>query len=131
HGFISGQEGEFVINYPNEYITSVEGAFVNDTDTWVKSLTFKTSKGRTSRTFGFKSADNIRSDFVLENKGCALVGFHGRSTESGTFPDTVLIGLGAYFDRLPPPPPPNAEKLEALGVDGGPCWDDGCNSMVL
>ncbi|VYS48841.1 unnamed protein product [Arabidopsis thaliana] len=127
HGYIGGHEEEFVVDYPNEYITSVEGTFVHDTDTWVKSLIFKTSKGRTSQTFGNESADNSRSDFVLENKGCALVGFHGRSTKSGTFPDTVLIGLGAYFDRLPPPPPLNAEKLEAQGDDGGFFWDDGGN----
>lgn len=115
-----------MVDYPDEFITSVEGTFMYDTDTWVTSLSFKTSKGRTSQKFGVVSEDNSRSDFVLENKGCALVGFHGRSTESksGVYPDTVLIGLGAYFH---PPPPPNAEKLKAQGSDGGSSWDDGGN----
>ncbi|CAA7036402.1 unnamed protein product [Microthlaspi erraticum] len=128
HGFISKQEGEFVVDYPNEFITSVEGTFMYDTDTWVTSLTFKTSKGRTSPKFGNVSDDDKSpSDFVLENKGCALVGFHGRSTDSGTFPDTVLIALGAYFHPLPPPPSSESEKLVAQGGDGGDFWDDGGN----
>ncbi|CAA7040132.1 unnamed protein product [Microthlaspi erraticum] len=55
-------------------------------------------------------------DFVLESKGCAIVGFHGRSAD-------VIRALGAYCRPLPPLP--EAEKLQAHGGDGGASWDDG------
>ncbi|ESQ30248.1 hypothetical protein EUTSA_v10011637mg [Eutrema salsugineum] len=109
-----GEEGKFEVDYPNELITSVEGTFYMEStkNKWVSSLTFRTSKGRTSPTFG--RATN--SKFMLESKGCALVGFHGRSTSK-------LRALGAYFCLMPPDP--DAEKLEARGGDGGASWDDG------
>ncbi|EOA34230.1 hypothetical protein CARUB_v10021741mg, partial [Capsella rubella] len=114
HGRMIKEEGEFVVDYPNEFITCVEGTSQNRiSDTPIASLTFKTSKGRTSSTFG--SATN--SPFVLESKGCGLVGFYGRSSTS------KLYALGGYF--CPLPPLPNAEKVEAKGVDGGTSWDDG------
>ncbi|CAD5315292.1 unnamed protein product [Arabidopsis thaliana] len=40
----------------------------------IRSLIIKTSKGRTSKTFGNPSARK----FVLESNGSALIGFHGR-----------------------------------------------------
>ncbi|KFK35809.1 hypothetical protein AALP_AA4G039500 [Arabis alpina] len=108
------QEDEFVVDYPNEFITSVEGTMETDRSlVWVSSLTFKTSKGRASRIFGIKAN---YSTFVLESKGCALVGFHGRSYE-------FIRALGAYFRPLPPLP--DAEELEPQGGDGGDSWDDG------
>ncbi|KAL1221048.1 Jacalin-related lectin 17 [Cardamine amara subsp. amara] len=113
HGGVVTQEGEFVVDYPNEFITHVEGTLDNGANTLVTSLTFKTSKGRTSSTFGRVTT----TKFVLESKGCGLVGFYGWSAS------TYLYALGAYFS--PPPPPPKAEKVEAKGGDGGTFWDDG------
>ncbi|CAA7043633.1 unnamed protein product [Microthlaspi erraticum] len=81
HGSKFGSTNDFVVDYPNEFITSVEGTLTMDgSSTCVSSLTFKTSKGRTSLTFGREG----KSKFVLESKGCALVGFHGRSRQHQT-----------------------------------------------
>ncbi|CAH2036461.1 unnamed protein product, partial [Thlaspi arvense] len=113
HGTNHGKEGEFEVDYPNEFITYVEGTLKTSGHSWVESLTFKTSKGRTSPTFGNGSG----SKFLLESKGCALVGFHGR------FTNRAIYSLGAYF--LPLPPPPDAEKVEPIGGDRGAAWDDG------
>ncbi|CAH2035270.1 unnamed protein product [Thlaspi arvense] len=66
---------QFLLDYPNEYITSVEGTqglVVRYHNYVVTSLAFTTSKGRTSPTFG-------ATKFVLEDNGRQLVGFHGRS----------------------------------------------------
>ncbi|CAH2036458.1 unnamed protein product [Thlaspi arvense] len=131
HGakYVDGKEGErlicrnpflvavILLDYPNEFITSIEGSYIKfpDNDTWIASLAFKTSKGRTSPTFGSVLGKN-RVEFVLESKGCALVGFHGRSTFC------ALQSLGAYSRPMPPPPPPpDAEKLE------GQCGDEGAS----
>ncbi|KAL9310137.1 Jacalin-related lectin 18 [Arabidopsis thaliana] len=107
------EEGEFVVNYPYEFITSVEGTFTNEEDPHVASLTFKTSKGRISSTFGTPGTKK----FVLQSKGCGVVGFHGVLSIDD------LSGLGAYFRLLPPLP--DGEKVEAKGGDGGAPWDDG------
>jgi len=105
------QEREFVVDYPNEYLTSVEGTNVYIYPQAVlTSLTFKTSKGRTSPSFGNVFGPNL-VEFVLERKGCALVGFHGRSMYN------ILHTLGAYF--FPMPSPEDGEKLEEQGGDGG------------
>ncbi|KAL9859812.1 putative jacalin-like lectin domain-containing protein [Arabidopsis thaliana] len=109
-----GEEVEFVVDYPNEFITSVVGTMSTDR---VASLTFKTSKGRTSQRFGDRTANLV--EFVLENKDCAIVGFHGWWTPS------YLTALGAY--SFPMPLSPASEKLEAQGGDGGASWDDGGN----
>lgn len=84
----------------------------SDGDTSLASLTFRTSKGRTSPIIG----NATDSKFVLENKGCAIVGFHGRSVG-------CLFALGSYFSPLPRLA--DAEKLEAQGGNGGASWDDG------
>ncbi|CAN8289537.1 unnamed protein product, partial [Cochlearia groenlandica] len=111
HGSPDGQEGKFELDYPNEYITSVEGTLLRESFPIISSLTFKTSKGRTSSTFG--NPTNMK--FSLESKGCGIVGFHGRSSGA-------LEAIGAYFRPLLPP---NMEKIEAKGGDGGNSWDDG------
>ncbi|KAL9310136.1 putative jacalin-like lectin domain-containing protein [Arabidopsis thaliana] len=113
HGMmVRREEGEFVVNYPYEFITSVEGTYTEEKHPNVASLTFKTSKGRTSSTFGSAATNK----FLLESKGCGLVGFHGRSYN-------YIYALGAYF--CPLPPLPEAEKVEAKGGNGGASWDDG------
>ncbi|XP_019094585.1 PREDICTED: jacalin-related lectin 44-like [Camelina sativa] len=105
---------QFVLDYPNELITSVEGTI--STDSWadILSLTIKTSKGRTI-SFGRKSNDV--SKFVLEKKGNAIVGFYGWTQYYS------LKALGAYYRPFPTPPDENL--LEAKGGDGGASWDDG------
>ncbi|CAH8384992.1 unnamed protein product [Eruca vesicaria subsp. sativa] len=110
------REEEFVIDYPNEFITSVEGSI--DERSFICSLTIKTSKGRTSPTFGDV---RLGSRFVLEKPGNVLVGFHGKVN------DGALLALGAYY--RPFPLPPDTEKLEEEGGDGGDYWDDG-NSFI-
>ncbi|XP_010545659.1 PREDICTED: jacalin-related lectin 23 [Tarenaya hassleriana] len=113
HGKKQEHLHEFVIDYPNEYITSVEGTY-NKVSLFgsevVTSLTFKTSAGRASLTFGNASGG---SNFLLEVEGLGLVGFHGRASDA-------LTALGAYFAPLVP-----AKKLQAQGGDGGSSWDDG------
>ncbi|ESQ30893.1 hypothetical protein EUTSA_v10011365mg [Eutrema salsugineum] len=94
---------KFEVDYPNEVITSVEGTLYK---------TFKTSP-----TFGRET----NSKFVLESKGCALVGLYGRV--SGP-----IYSLGAYF--RPMPPATGAEKLDARGGDGGASWDDGVSDGI-
>ncbi|XP_019086330.1 PREDICTED: jacalin-related lectin 44-like [Camelina sativa] len=111
-------EKEFVLDYPNEFITSVEGTLAAPKSanvTWITSLTFKTSKGRTSPTYGSVSSGR---KFVLEKNGSALVGFYGYNGVCDT-----LNALGAYY--CPFPPTPDAAKLEAQGGDRGASWDDG------
>ncbi|CAA7029697.1 unnamed protein product [Microthlaspi erraticum] len=119
HGWQSirddGEEEKFEIDYPNEVITCVEGTFkrVGPGKTRVTSLILKSSEGRTSPTFGIVSG----SKFVLENKGCAVVGFHGRHAD-----DRDLVAIGAYFS---PMPSPTAKKLQPQGGFRGDVWDDG------
>lgn len=110
---------QFELDYPNELITSVKGTLkiFSSSDMRATSLIFKTSKGRTSPTFGTVS-DSDLVEFTLESIGCALVGFHGRF-HSGL----ILCDIGAYFN--PMAPPRTSEKLEAQGCDRGISWDDG------
>ncbi|KAL1196230.1 Jacalin-related lectin 14 [Cardamine amara subsp. amara] len=118
HGWQSvqdeGEEEEFELDYPNEVITSVEGTLKSfgATDMRVTSLIFKSSQGRTSPTFGTVSG----TKFLLENKGCAVVGFHGSHN------DRDLVAIGAYYS---PMPPPTAVKLRPQGGCRGSSWDDG------
>ncbi|CAF2125360.1 unnamed protein product [Brassica napus] len=118
HGEDVGSHGEFVVDFPNEYIISVEGTCDNVSNTTldrVRSLVIKTSKNRTSPLFGNVSARK----FVLESNGYPLIGFHGRAA-------SALDAIGAYFSPLiPSPPPPPTEKLQAKGGEGGDPWDDG------
>ncbi|KAF8083399.1 hypothetical protein N665_0775s0001 [Sinapis alba] len=109
-------EKEFEVDYPHEFITSVEGAFVrNSADvSFFTSLTFKTSKHRTSPTYG-RAQVGGEIKFVLEKKGNALVGFHGRSNH-------CVTALGAYYRQLPIP---ITTKLKGGGGVGGDFWDDG------
>ncbi|EOA32046.1 hypothetical protein CARUB_v10015291mg [Capsella rubella] len=93
------QEKEFVLDYPNEFLMSVKGtsteAYIEGYRSLITSLSFKTSKGRTSQTFGNEFCSSP-VEFELEKKGCAIVGFHGRSRYY------VLHALGAYFFPIPP-----------------------------
>ncbi|CAA7020338.1 unnamed protein product [Microthlaspi erraticum] len=70
----------------------------------IRSLTIKTSKERTSPTFGNAVGDNL-VDFVLESKGCALVGFYGWCSYG------LVHSLGAY--SYPMPFVQDPAKLEA------------------
>lgn len=83
---------QFVIDYPNEYLTSVEGTYntiPEDGVLVVRSLIFKTSKGRISPTYGFVSG----TQFVLESQGNVIVGFYGR--DGGGFD-----AIGVYFSPI-------------------------------
>ncbi|ANM63060.1 Mannose-binding lectin superfamily protein [Arabidopsis thaliana] len=113
---VQGQPNEFVVDYPYEYITSIEVTCdkVSGNTNRVRSLSFKTSKDRTSPTYGRKS----ERTFVFESKGRALVGLHGRCC-------WAIDALGAHFGAPPIPPPPPTEKLQGSGGDGGESWDDG------
>lgn len=57
-------------------------------------------------------------EFVLESKGCALVGFYG---SCGVY--TAVHSLGAY--SYPMPSLQDSEKLEAQGGDVGTSSDNG------
>ncbi|CAN6827562.1 unnamed protein product [Brassica oleracea var. botrytis] len=117
HGKRQEVPQEFVVDYPNEHITVVEGTI----DGYLTSLRFKTSKGRTSPAFG----NVVGRKFVLGEKDFKLVGFCGRSGDA-------IDALGAHFAPLPPPPPapaptpdPSTTKMGPLGGDKGKTFDDG------
>ena len=102
---------QFVLDFPDEYIKSVEATYDKPNlfqNTVITSLTIKTSKGRTS-SFGYTKGKK----FVLEQKDCPLVGFHGKVGDA-------IDALGAYFAPLVP-----AKKLPSVGGNGGVAWDDG------
>ncbi|ESQ47120.1 hypothetical protein EUTSA_v10027653mg [Eutrema salsugineum] len=104
---------EFVVNYPYEHITSVEGTF----DRYITSLKFKTSEGRTSPVFGAVAG----TKFVFEEKGFKLVGFCGRSSDA-------IDALGANFGPIQAPPAPPAPliiKMGPIGGKNGDAFDDG------
>ncbi|KAL1225461.1 Jacalin-related lectin 8 [Cardamine amara subsp. amara] len=115
HGKKNGKTQEFAVDFPNEYITSVEGTF-NKTPGFVAltSLTFKTSKNSTSQTFG----SVIGTEFVLWKHGNVIVGFHGSDGDA-------FDNIGAYFA----PMPPTKSELQG-GPGGGNKWDDGPNYGV-
>ncbi|ESQ30252.1 hypothetical protein EUTSA_v10011670mg [Eutrema salsugineum] len=94
HGMKNGETQEFVVDFPNEYMTSVEGTYdhIHEGNYLVlTSLTFKTSKGRISQTFGLVTG----TKFVLESQGNAIIGFHGR--DGGSFD-----AIGVYFAPMAP-----------------------------
>ncbi|XP_010462041.1 PREDICTED: myrosinase-binding protein 2-like [Camelina sativa] len=95
HGHRQEAPQEFAVDYPNEHITSAEGTI----DVYLTSLTFKTSKGRTSPAFGTV----VGSKFVFQETGFKLVGIYGRS-------GNVIDSLGAYFAPLPAPAPSQVPK---------------------
>jgi hypothetical protein len=94
HGNKEGETEEFAIDYPNEFLISVEGTYdsILFPDHYVlviTSLSFKTSKGRISPTYGVVSG----TKFVLESQGNAIVGFYGRN--GGAFD-----AIGVYFSPI-------------------------------
>lgn len=107
---------QFELNYPDEYITSIQGTYSNVArynTTIVKTLTFKTSHGRTSPMFGNTAI--FSTDFVVEGKaGAKLMGFHGRS-------GSALDAIGAHFFASTSP----LKHIEPRGGFGGNAWDDG------
>ncbi|CAN7138014.1 unnamed protein product [Brassica rapa subsp. narinosa] len=114
---------QFVIEYLDEHITAVEGSHnkvaLIATEV-ITSLVFKTSKGRTSPTFGPNLFGVVNgTKFKFEDEGKKIVGFHGRS-------DNAIDALGVYFalESLTTPFP--IYKLEAQGGQVGSVWDDGC-----
>ncbi|XP_024006154.1 jacalin-related lectin 10 [Eutrema salsugineum] len=89
HGSKDGETKEFAIDYPNEYLTTVKGTYntiPEDGVLVIRSLSFKTSKGRISPTYGLVSG----TEFVFEREGNVIVGFHGR--DGGGFD-----AMGVYF----------------------------------
>ncbi|XP_013609657.1 PREDICTED: myrosinase-binding protein 2-like [Brassica oleracea var. oleracea] len=116
HGSVTGILKEFELNYPDEYITSIQGTYSNVArynTTIVKTLTFKTSHGRTSPMFGNTAI--FSTDFVVEGKaGTKLIGFHGRS-------GSALDAIGAQFFASASP----LKHIEPRGGFGGNAWDDG------
>ncbi|KAL0853471.1 hypothetical protein Bca101_058623 [Brassica carinata] len=68
---------EFELEYPNEYITSVQGSYDKVTGSEsevILMLKFTTNK-RTSQVFGVDTTSN----FLLHKDGYKIVGFHGKS----------------------------------------------------
>ncbi|CAG7908199.1 unnamed protein product [Brassica rapa] len=122
YGTITQDPREFIIEYPGEHITAVEGSYnkvaLIATEV-ITSLVFKTSKGRTSPTFGPNLFGVVNgTKFKFEDEGKKIVGFHGRS-------DNAIDALGVYLvlDSLTTPFP--LYKLDAQGGTEGRVWDDG------
>ncbi|CAH2048040.1 unnamed protein product [Thlaspi arvense] len=106
HGIRQEVPQEFLVKYPVEHITVVEGTIDGGCLT---SLRFKTSKGRTSPAFG----NVVGKKFVFEEIDSKLVGFCGRS-------GYAIDALGAHFGPLPAPTPaptpaPATRKAGSLG----------------
>ncbi|CDY44639.1 BnaC04g06230D [Brassica napus] len=102
---------QFVIDFPNEYIQSVEAT--NDKpklfrNTVITSIKLETSKGRTS-IFGYE----VGKKFMLVKTGYSLVGFHGKEGEA-------IDALGAYFENVLTSPTPTASIPGIVDT-----WDDG------
>lgn len=115
YGDKTGTQYKITVNYPYECITSVEGSYANTQPYGcivLRSLTFKTSNGRT-----LVIGTVTGTKFLLESKGNAIVGFHGRV-------GSCVDSIGAYYAPFSPSPPPT-QKLEGQGGDGGDSWDDG------
>ncbi|CAH2036445.1 unnamed protein product [Thlaspi arvense] len=111
HGKRQEVPQEFVVDYPTEHITVVEGTI----DGYLTSLRFKTSKGRTSPAFG----NVVGRKFVFDERDFMLVGFCGRSGDA-------IDALGAHFGPLPAPTPtPATTKFGPLGGIKGNTFDDG------
>uniref|UniRef100_M4DR00 Jacalin-type lectin domain-containing protein n=1 Tax=Brassica campestris TaxID=3711 RepID=M4DR00_BRACM len=96
-----GIQIQFSVDYPNEYVISVGGSYDHVDDYFktvlIKSLIFKTNKGRTSPVFGgiTESGQPAATEFTLEGKyGEKLIGFFGRSGQA-------LDAIGAYFSPTP------------------------------
>ncbi|KAJ0259537.1 Jacalin-like lectin domain-containing protein [Hirschfeldia incana] len=122
YGTITQDPREFIVGYPDEHITSVEGSYnkvaLIATEV-ITSLVFKTSEGRMSPTFGPNLFGVVNgTKFKFEDEGKKIVGFHGRS-------DNAIDALGVYLvlDSLTTPFP--LYKLDAQGGTEGRVWDDG------
>ena len=106
-----------MLDYPNEYIKSVEVTYDKPKlfqNTVITSFTFETSSERTSF-IGYK----VGKKFVLEQKDLRLVGFHGKEGDA-------IDALGAYFAPVQAPTPLiPTKKLPLVGGNGGVKWDDG------
>ncbi|CAN6824277.1 unnamed protein product, partial [Brassica oleracea] len=101
---------QFVIDFQNEYIQSVEATYDKPKlfrNTVITSIKLETSKGRTS-IFGYE----VGKKFMLVKTGYSLVGFHGKEGEA-------IDALGAYFENVPTPTP--TASIPGI-VD---TWDDG------
>ncbi|ESQ52611.1 hypothetical protein EUTSA_v10016631mg [Eutrema salsugineum] len=117
HGVKGETPSEFVLDFPGEYIKSVEATYnrpILFRNTVITSLKFETSNGRTAF-FGYE----VGKKFVLKQNGLKLVGFHGKEGDA-------IDALGAYFAPIPAPTPLiPAKKLPSVGGNGGLAWDDG------
>lgn len=99
---------QFLVDYPNEYITAVGGStnhIFNYDTTLVTSLYFITSKGFTSPLFGETKGSEFQ--FKGENEG-KLVGFHGRS-------GYAIDAIGVHFTQAPISSSSSVIKGEAVG----------------
>lgn len=77
---------QFELDYPSEYITSVEGSckVTGSESEVILMLKFTTNK-RTSPVFGVDTTSN----FLLHKDGNKIVGFHGKS-------GNMLHGIGVH-----------------------------------
>lgn len=118
---------QFALEYPDEHITAVEGSYnkvaMYATEV-ITSLVFKTSKGKTSPTFGPNLFGVVNgTKFVFEDEGKKIVGFHGRS-------DNAIDALGVYTVQESLTTSSPLYKLEAKGGTEGRVWDDGAYDGV-
>uniref|UniRef100_M4DQZ9 Jacalin-type lectin domain-containing protein n=1 Tax=Brassica campestris TaxID=3711 RepID=M4DQZ9_BRACM len=97
HGTVRGELKEFIVDHPNEYITSVGGSYdivrTYYQSLLIKSLIFKTNTGRASPVLGgtTESGQPAGTEFTLEGKyGEKLLGFFGRAGQA-------LDAIGAYL----------------------------------
>ncbi|XP_022137459.1 jacalin-related lectin 3-like [Momordica charantia] len=125
HGGDGGSRSEVVLNYPDEYLVTIEGCYGDIhlggiATTLIRSLTV-TSNRRSYGPFGMEEG----TKFSFPNEGMKIVGIHGRS---GSYLDS--IGLHAISDHEDgEASQETAVKIEIHGCkQGGSPRDDGVNS---
>ncbi|KAK9911638.1 hypothetical protein M0R45_035534 [Rubus argutus] len=92
HGHPNGEKTTVMLDYPDEFITSVCGTYAAGPRSGIGSLTFQSNKN----TYGPFGSKILKSrTFSIEKQGSKIVGFHGTvGTYSSVF---GLRAIGAHF----------------------------------
>ncbi|KAK1287370.1 hypothetical protein QJS10_CPB19g01170 [Acorus calamus] len=86
----SGTSNQIALNYPNEFLTRIEGYYgpFSNIASLIRSLTFYTNLGKKYGPYG----EEVGTHFDIPTKGAEIVGFFGRS---GWLIDAIGVYLRA------------------------------------